>query len=179
MQRVYSSVIIGMASLCLVFFIVLSARAQTTETVQLVVKDAGKAATFTYLDADGKTQTLDASTSKLTALHFWATWCVPCVDELPMVDDAKKIFGEKGLQVVAIALDGKRMDKVQTFLKSHKIEAITPYIDPTQKTLKLAGLQGLPGTLFINSKGIIVARADGPIDWQQKNVQEFLKARLK
>ncbi len=179
MQRVYSSIIIGMASLCLVFFVVLSAQAQTPETVPLVVKDAGKAAMFNYIDEEGQTHTLDVSKSKLTALHFWATWCVPCVDELPMVDDTSKIFASKGLQVVAIALDGKRMDKVQAFLKSHKIEALTPYLDPTQKTVKLAVLQGLPGTLFIDNKGMIVARADGPLDWQQKSVEEFLKARLK
>lgn len=179
MHTHYKGLLGVLASACLVFFIVLAAHASEQETIALVEKNTGKAPTFTYIDAKGEKQTLDASKHKLTALHFWATWCVPCVDELPMVDDAAKIFGEKGLHVVAVSLDGKRMDKVEKFFAENKIKTLTPYIDPTLKTSKTAGLRGLPGTLFIDSKGNVIARADGPLDWQVDAVERFLTARLK
>ena len=163
-------------ALCLAFFA--AAYAGEMETVALEKGAFGKAAAFSYIDAQGKTLMMDTSQHKLTALHFWATWCVPCVDELPQIADAADIFG-KNLQIVPIALDGKNVAKVQKFFKDHKIEHLPILLDPTAKTSKTAGLKGLPGTLFIDSKGNVIARADGPLDWQQEDVAGFLKARLK
>lgn len=167
-----------LASVCLVFFVILTAQASEQETVPLVRVEAVKAPVIHYLDEKGESRTLDASKHKLTALHFWATWCVPCVDELPQVDDAQEIFGEK-LQIVPVALDGKNLTKVQKFYKNHKIVRLPAYLDPTNKAATAAGLKGLPGTLFIDAKGRVIARADGPLDWQQEDVAGFLKARLK
>ena len=178
MLRIHNAFPLFLASLCLIFFVLLGARAGQQETIALQTGNFGKAPAFHYVDAAGKALTLDASKHKLTALHFWATWCAPCVDELPQIDDAQDIFGEK-LQIVPISLDGKNAAKVQKFIKDHKIEHLPVLLDPTSKTSKLAGLKGLPGTLIIDQKGNIIARADGPLDWQQEDVANFLKARLK
>lgn len=174
MSRIHSF----LRPLCLVFFIASAAQANDMETIALQTGNFGAAPDFHYVDAAGKTLTLAPSKHKLTALHFWATWCVPCVDELPQIDDAAEIFG-KNLQIIPVALDGKNLAKVQKFLKNHKITHLPALLDPTSKTPKLAGLKGLPGTLFIDSKGNIVARADGPLDWQQEDVAGFIKARLR
>ncbi len=178
MLRIHNAFSLFLASLCLIFFVVLGASAHAQEFVALQTGDFGKAPAFHYVDAAGKNLTLDTSKHKLTALHFWATWCVPCVDELPQLADAQDIFGEK-LQIVPISLDGKNAAKAQKFMKDHKIEHLAVLLDPTSKTPKLAGLKGLPGTLFIDQKGNVIARADGPLDWQQEDVAGFLKARLK
>jgi len=178
MRHIHNALTLLLASICLVFFVMLGAQASEQETIKLQHGDFGKAPEFSYNDAKGKKLTLDASKAKLTALHFWATWCVPCVDELPMLADAQEIFGPK-LQILPVALDGKNTAKVQKFLKGHKLESLPVLLDPTAKTPKTAGLKGLPGTLFIDNKGNIIARADGPLDWQRDDVVSFLKARLK
>jgi len=177
MQRIHNAISLLLASVCLVFFVMLSVSAGAQETVEFQKGDFGKAASFSYIDKDSKPLTLDPSKAKLTALHFWATWCVPCVDELPTVDDEQGIFG-KNLQIVPVALDGKNIDKVQKFFAAHKIKNLPVLLDPTAKTSKTAGLQGLPGTIFIDPKGNIIARADGPLDWQQPEVSSFIKAQL-
>lgn len=169
-------ILIVITSLCLAFSAPVFAGEM--ETVALEKITPVKAPAFIYADAKGHNVTLDTSRHKLTVLHFWATWCVPCVDELPQVDDAQDIFGAN-LQVVPIALDGKNVAKVEKFFKDHKIEHLPVLLDPTVKLAKTAGLKGLPGTLFIDQKGNIIARADGPLDWQQEDVAGFLKLRVK
>src|SRR5690348_15857080 len=61
------------------------------------------AITVTYKDEHGAAYALDAKAAKLTAVHFWATWCVPCVAELPEVDATQVAYKDKGLQVVALS----------------------------------------------------------------------------
>lgn len=178
MRHIHSAIPVSLASICLVFFVLLSAQASEQEAIALKTGNFGKVPVFSYTDAKGAAKTLDTSKHKLTALHFWATWCVPCVDELPQVDDAQDIFGSQ-LQIVPIALDGKNVAKVQKFFADHKIEHLPVLLDATSKTPKLANLKGLPGTIFIDSKGVIVARADGPLDWQQEDVAGFIKSHIK
>lgn len=175
MPRIHSVFSPLLASICLILFAVSPATAQ--ETVALETGKLGKAPAITYQDASGKQINLDPSKAKLTALHFWATWCVPCVDEIPMVDDEQEIFPD--MRIVPISLDGKNVDKVKAFFTEHKIQHLPVLIDPTAKTHKTAGLKGLPGTIFINQKGEIIARADGPLDWQAAEVAKFIKDSLK
>jgi thiol-disulfide isomerase/thioredoxin len=161
-----------------VFFVVATAYASEQESVALQKGSLGKAPAFSYLDASGKTVALSTGKHKLTALHFWATWCVPCADELPQIDDEAGIYGAD-LQVLPIAIDGSNIAKVKKFYATYKIIHLPVMLDPTAKTPKTAGLKGLPGTLFINAKGEVIARADGPLDWQREDVAEFLKSALK
>jgi thiol-disulfide isomerase/thioredoxin len=181
----YNRFSILIASICLSFFVATPVFAGQQETTKLVIKDEGEAPKFEYIDDINETRSPKFSSHKLTAVHFWATWCVPCIDELPMVDDTQDIFrgskliGGDDFKVVVIAIDGRNMSKVKLFFHDKKIEHLDAYLDPTQKMPKLAKLPGLPGTLFVNSKGVIVARADGPLDWQSTEVQKFLKSQLK
>lgn len=179
MRPVYNVFLLCLASLCLAFALNFYANAnEEPGVVKLSIGQFGKAPKVDFVDAKGKTRTLDTSGHKLTAVHFWATWCVPCVDELPQVDDAQDIFGRK-FQVVPLSLDGSHMDKVKKFFADHKITHLPAYIDQTAKLPKKLGLKGLPGTIFLDEQGNIIARADGPLDWQREDVEAFLKERLK
>lgn len=182
MKRIYNGFTILMASLCLLFFVVFSVSATEGETVKLIVKNEGPAPKFEYLDDINATRSPDYSKARLTAVHFWATWCAPCIDEMPAVDDTQeifrntKMFGSDDFQVIPIAIDGRNMAKVKRFFYNQKIKHLPAYIDPTQDMPKRAKLAGLPGTLFVNSKGEVVARANGPLDWQGEEVQKLLKS---
>jgi thiol-disulfide isomerase/thioredoxin len=168
-----------LASICLVLFVALSAFAAEMETVELMVKDFGKVPEISYLDDINETRSPSYSSHKLTAVHFWATWCIPCVDELPKVADAQKEYGDKDFKVIAIAVDGRNMNKVKRFFNDYKIAGLDAYLDPTQKMSKAAAIRGLPGTIFVDKKGNIVAKGDGPLDWQSKTVVHFITTSLK
>ena len=131
-----------------------------------------------FKDTNGNTTPLNLQGHKLTAVHFWATWCAPCIVELPEVDAAAKAYAGKGLEIVAISVDTD-MDKVRQFYASRQITTLKPYLDVSNASLQAAGLQGLPDTLFIDKNGKEIARAEGPLDWQGTKVKAFIEGHLK
>lgn len=130
--------------------------------------------TLVYKDVNGTEQQFDASKNPLTIIHFWAIWCPPCVAELPKLDEAQKKYADNGLKVIALSLDGKDYDKVKEFFISHKITNLTPYFDEQQFAYRNLRIKGLPSSFFINSKGEIIGRADGAIDWQSEQTAKFI-----
>ncbi len=133
-----------------------------------------------FKDESGNLHPLNPQQHKLSIVHFWATWCTPCVAELPEVDKAAEAYGGKGVRVVAISLDGDgHIDKVKKFLADHKITHLAPNLDFGNASFKASGLKGLPGTLFIDATGKEIARADGPLDWKNKETVEFIEKALR
>jgi thiol-disulfide isomerase/thioredoxin len=59
----------------------------------------------TYTDLNGKSQTLSQWSGKLLIINFWASWCAPCLEEMPLFVDAQRKYGDKGLQIIGIAAD--------------------------------------------------------------------------
>lgn len=118
---------------------------------------------------------LKAAEHKLTVIHFWATWCVPCVAELPAFDAFAKAHPNLG--VMALSEDDS-MAKVKDFFAKHNITAFNPALDTNMTLFRKFHVRGLPTTLFINDLGQVFARADGPLDWKSKEVVEFIESRL-
>ncbi len=113
---------------------------------------------------------------KLTILHLWATWCVPCVAELPDLDEFAKAHPDLGF--IALSED-MNLEKVKDFFTAHKITALTPALDEKMTMFQKAKVVGLPTTLFIDANGRMFARADGPLDWKSKDVADFIEQHLK
>lgn len=123
--------------------------------------------TYSYTDTDGRSVTLSYPQGSMTLLHFWATWCVPCVKELPTLDAAaKKLAAETGKQwrVIAVSLDDTTA-LVSAFYKRHRIENLSVNIDTNLSAMKVLKVGGLPTTLVIDDKGNEVKRFVGDYDW--------------
>lgn len=148
------------------------------DTVSLTIATKSAPA-ISFKDDQGRTQPLSPEQHKLSIVHFWATWCAPCIAELPEVEETAKTYAEKGVYIAAVSLDGDNMNKVKTFYASHNITHLAPYLAPDTASFNATGLQGLPGTLFIDSTGKEIARADGPLDWKGKEVTGFIEKALK
>lgn len=131
-----------------------------------------------YSDVDGKQRTLDTSKHKLTALHFWATWCVPCVKELPLVNETQKKYVKNGLQIIALSLDGKNIDKVKKFYADNNINNLELLLDSELSAFQQLKIHGLPTTIFINSAGKEISRAEKPIEWNGKETTDFIESRI-
>lgn len=132
-----------------------------------------------YSDEAGKTQLLETKEYKLTALHFWATWCVPCVKELPQINTMQKKYKNKGFRVVALSLDNNNVDKVKKFFKDNKINNLDILFDSSLAAFQQLKIKGLPTTIFINSEGQAVGTAEGYLNWKSKNVKEFIENNMK
>lgn len=142
------------------------------------IASAEKAPLIQYVNANETMITLNPGEAKLTAVHFWATWCTPCVAELPEVDAAQQTYGKAGLKVVAISMDGN-LKKVTDFYKKHNINALDALDDYKAVSFNNLKLLGLPTTVFIDAKGEIIGRVDGPMHWNESPNKEFIEKQLK
>lgn len=151
-------------------------RAQEQSSLQLTTHKPLPA--LQLLSLGGDKATVDFSKHALTAVHFWATWCVPCVEELPKLNEAQKRYRERGFHVVAISMDGKNSSKVKKFLSEQRITGLETVLDNGMKSYKAAMVIGLPTTLFIDRQGRQIARSDGDLDWQSPEITEFIEQQL-
>lgn len=118
-----------------------------------------------FTTMDGKALTLADFEGSGVVLNLWATWCGPCVREMPSLDRLQQQVEADGIKVVAVSSDQGGRDVVQTFMTKHGLDTLQPYLDPGAKlTLSLAG-QGLPRTYILNSAGEIAASYVGPAEW--------------
>ncbi len=131
-----------------------------------------------YSDENGKEQPFNANRNKLTALHFWATWCVPCIKELPQVNAVQKKYSQKGFKVIALSLDGKNTDKVRKFYKENSIDSLDALFDSSMTSFQQLKVRGLPTTIFVNEEGKVIARTEGNLDWESREVESFIEQHL-
>jgi cytochrome c biogenesis protein CcmG/thiol:disulfide interchange protein DsbE len=129
---------------------------------------------FTVQDGDRKVS-LDEFRGKILVLNFWATWCPPCVDEMPSLAQMQQKMKGKGVRVLAISVDVDQ-SAYQTFLRSYKVDLLTVR-DPAQKSNNLYGTFKFPETYIIDRQGVLRRKFVGPIDWGQPEIVEYL-ARL-
>lgn len=126
---------------------------------------------FTVQDDDRKV-TLSELRGKVVVLNFWATWCAPCVEEMPSLVQLQQRFKDKGLTVVGISIDVDG-DAYHKFLKDYKIDFLTVR-DPDQKASNLYGSFKWPETYIIDRNGIVRRKFIGPVEWSQPEIVDFL-----
>ena len=128
-----------------------------------------------FLGPDGKATSLADFRGKVVLFNLWATWCVPCREEMPML-------GSKDFEVVAVNIDTTRLERVQAFLREAKISSLAAYSDPKADTfyrLKTAGKAlGLPTSILVGRDGCEIATMAGPANWASGDALALVKAAL-
>ncbi len=125
-----------------------------------------------FTDAAGARHALSTFRGRYVLLNLWATWCGPCVAELPAL--ARLSVYAPGLRVLAINMDKGQVD-AGAFLKSHAAKALAVYRDSDVVMLRSFGAYGLPMTVLIDPDGKIVAKAEGPADWDTPEAVKYFK----
>ena len=108
-------------------------------------------------------------------VNFWATWCVPCITEMPALDRLAENFYKKGLIVIAINQDAAGFNEVKPFLKSMALKKILVWYDKKNKGFRDLDFKGLPTTVLINPEGFMVAKLEGSAEWDQGLLVEQIK----
>ncbi|HEY7006939.1 MAG TPA: TlpA disulfide reductase family protein [Sphingomicrobium sp.] len=117
-----------------------------------------------FNDPDGNVTSLAAFAGKPTLVNLWASWCAPCVKELPTLDKLAKAEGGK-LNVVAISQDDAPHASVEAFLKTHGIEALESYQDPKMRLSGALGAEVMPTSVLYDANGREIWRYIGDQDW--------------
>ena len=126
---------------------------------------------FTVQDAD-RTVTLRDLHGKVVVLNFWATWCPPCVDEMPSLVQMQRRMKAKGVEVLAVSVDADG-DAYHRFLKDHAVDLLTVR-DADQKSNNLYGTFKFPETYIVDRSGVLRRKFIGPVDWSQPEIVDFL-----
>ncbi len=125
---------------------------------------------FTVQDADRKV-TLHDLRGKVVVLNFWATWCPPCVEEMPSLVRMQSNLKDR-VVVLAVSVDDDERS-YRTFLRKNNVDLLTVR-DPQQKSNELYGTFKFPETYIIDRQGVVQRKFIGPVDWTRPDVVEYL-----
>jgi len=149
---------------------------QELDLKNLVVhKNPKKLEKINFKNINNETINLNRFENSLIIINFWATWCAPCIEEMPSLNRLKKNPVFNNLQIIPINVGRDSVAKSKDFYKKLKINNLEIYFDDDVKLAKKFLLRGLPTTVFINKKGEEFARVMGFINFDDKNIIKWLK----
>ena len=134
------------------------------------------APSFLLNDIDGNPKKLTDYTGKVVLVHFWATWCIPCKDELPTIKILREKFKDRGFEVIAIAGDSK--NAVTPFAKDYGIK-FPVLIDQYGSALRSYRVRAFPASYLVGKTGRIEGIAIGPRDWNSPVITDLIESILK
>jgi thiol-disulfide isomerase/thioredoxin len=135
-----------------------------------------------FFGPDGGDRSFSDLKGRWTLVNLWATWCVPCREEMPALDALQAKFGGERFEVVAINVDTRNPDKPRTWLLENGIHKLAYYADPSGKLLQVlqrsGHVVGLPTSLLIGPDGCEVAILKGPAAWASPDAFAFIESAI-
>lgn len=146
----------------------------TLPTGFIEFKSHPKLPSLNYLTGNGNFKSIDTFLGKKTIIHFWATWCTPCVKELPLLDEFISSTSAKDFNFLLISADIGGTNSISDFLRKYNLKNIDTASDPNGNMQRILNIRGLPTTLIINKNGELVYKIEGEINWRDNKIIEFL-----
>lgn len=157
-----------------VFLVVVQSCSQPKTGLELYAKDSLKKLTalevpivqplMTFKGPDGAEMTLSNYKGKTILVNIWATWCAPCIAEMPMLDQLQAQKGSAKFEVVTISLD-RTAQEAESWFEKNNITNLPLWHDSSYAVSGKLELPGLPTSIFYNAQGREVARIPGEVDW--------------
>lgn len=131
---------------------------------------------------DGKPTTLSAMRGKTVLVNLWATWCLPCLTEMPALDALQGALGGPDFEVVAINIDTRHPDKPKKWLADKNIGRLAYYADPQAKVFQdirsVKKVEGMPISLLVDPAGCELALLQGPAEWAGADAKALIAAAI-
>jgi cytochrome c biogenesis protein CcmG, thiol:disulfide interchange protein DsbE len=141
-----------------------------------VVKAGDKAPDFSIRAVNGRTVSAKDFGGKLLILNFWATWCQPCVQEVPSLDTLQRELGPKGLVVLGVSVD-KDQKAYRDFLARFHVSYLTG-LDPDQAINTKYGTVQFPESYLIDTNGKVVEKIVGEANWSSEQMVQHVQSLL-
>ena len=126
--------------------------------------EAVPAPDFTLPDLNGRLVSLSDFKGQVVLLNIWATWCGPCVEEMPSMQKLHSKLKDEGLVILAVSIDEAGAGVVRPFMEQHRL-SFTALTDTAGSIKDLYRVTGVPETFIIDKNGIITQKIVGPMDW--------------
>lgn len=135
---------------------------------------AGQPAPMTVLRGQKGTLSLADFRGKVLILNLWATWCPPCVKELPALDGLAQALGPQGVVVLAVSQDAGGWPRITPWWRRARLNHLVPAVDPNLRLSFGLRLNSLPVTLIYDRQGREVARLVGAAHWNSAEMRAFV-----
>jgi thiol-disulfide isomerase/thioredoxin len=166
--RAFRSGFTSFGTALLVLLLALSAATADAENLRLgefiPVSPPQPASQVAFTDAEGRPASLADFTGKPTLINLWATWCQPCLKEMPSLERLQtKLTGR--LTVAAVSQDRAGGKLVNPFVAEHQLQGLKIYLDPKGDVARAFEVRGLPTTIVLDRSGRVVGKIEGPAEW--------------
>ena len=131
-----------------------------------------------FSTADDKEIRFADHAGKVLLVNFWATWCAPCVKEMPSLDRLQARLGKDKLVVLALSLDGSSRARVAPFYEDKKLTSLGIYFDKGRKAMQALEVSILPTTILVDAQGREVGRLEGEADWDRPEAVALVSGAL-
>lgn len=133
---------------------------------------------FSFVSENDEKHNLSDYKGKVVLLNFWATWCAPCVHEMPALDSLQGKFDKEKFVIVPVSLDTKGVEVVKKFLESKGIKNLPVLLDNEKSAFKLFGLKALPTSYIIDKNSDLRAGIMGLIEWESEDTENYIKGLI-
>jgi thiol-disulfide isomerase/thioredoxin len=131
-----------------------------------------------FAGPDGAEIDLSDFAGKIVFVNFWATWCAPCLKEMPSIDRLAAAMEGEDFAVVALSTDRGSAERPQAWFDANGIETLRLYHDPKGALPREAGVTGIPMTLLLDRQGREVARFLGDAEWDSDEAKAIIAAMI-
>ena len=140
----------------------------------VIYDDQKKISEISFKNEDDKTVSLSEFKNKLLILNFWATWCEPCKEEMPSLQNLQKNPNFKNLKILPINIGQEDKNSIKKFFSDVKINSFEIFYDSDVKLAKKFSLRGIPTSILINKDGYEFAKIIGSIDFEDPKFVNWL-----
>lgn len=120
---------------------------------------------LTFTDVEGRPHGVADFAGRGLVINLWATWCPPCVAEMPALDRAQAALTAQGVAVLALSSDRGGRTQVEPFYRDRGIRTLGIWLDPRGAAARALGVRGLPTSVIVDRRGLERARLEGAAEW--------------
>jgi thiol-disulfide isomerase/thioredoxin len=128
-----------------------------------------------FEDDQGQPRSLAEFRGKVLLLNVWATWCAPCIKEIPALDHLAAALNGADFAVVAVSVDRKGIEAIRKVFAERDVQKLPIYIDRSGEALRAVRAIGLPTSLLIDREGREFGRVVGPAQWDDDSTITFFR----
>lgn len=156
-------------------FLALAGAAIAAPQAFAVHDEPQEVANVRFVTEDGTRMEMTDFQGKVILLNVWATWCVPCREEMPTLDALQASLGSDRFEVVPLSVDRAGVPPVRRFYDEIGVTHLGMYVDQTMQSATALRSVGLPTTILIDAQGQELGRLVGPAEWDDPKMVNFLK----